>query len=186
MLGDSAEVAAVPGPRRSRAWLALGAGGIVAAAIVAIVALTRGDGEPQTAKQAPTSAPAFVTIEIAGPPEGTEVFGPAGPLGRAPGRIQLPHGDAGVQLSLRADGYTMAVAHVIPTTDRRIEISLDKKAEPSPEATPTSTVTKPAKPEPKPVAKPEPKPVAKPTKPVTKPVKPETKPTLEPDPYGRK
>ncbi len=164
--------------RRSRAWMALAGVTVIAIAVVAIVALARGgdDTEITTAKPTAPQAPAYVLIEIVGPPDGTEVFGPEGPLGRTPTRAQLRHGSTEVQLTLRAEGYLTTVTRVMPDADRRIEVALEKKIEPTPPAAP-------------PIAKPVTKPVAKlpVAKPITKPItKPETTPAIEPDPYGRK
>lgn len=71
--------------------------------------------------------PAIVTIDVSGPPPGTEVFGPLGPVGVAPGPIQLPRGDRPVVLTFKAAGYRTVTAEVTPDRDAAIEVRLKKK-----------------------------------------------------------
>ena len=143
MLGSATPTPA-PAPR-SRATLAILAviGAAIAGAIVTI-ALTRDDDPPPPPPPAapvaappvamPDAAPAastLVTIEITGAPAGTEVYGPAGPLGPAPGPIQLVRGPDDVQLTLKADGYETATTRVKPDRDRTIEVALTAKPAPA-------------------------------------------------------
>jgi serine/threonine protein kinase len=69
----------------------------------------------------------FVTVTIAGTPENTEVYGPQGPLGVAPGKIQLVRGDEPVLLTFKAEGHLPATHEVTPTEDRAVEVELDRK-----------------------------------------------------------
>jgi serine/threonine-protein kinase len=109
---------------------------------------------------APPAAPRFATITIEGVPEHTEVFGPQGPLGFAPGPVQLVRGADEVQLMLRADGFVDKSTTVVPDGDKALSLTLDKKAvaavaKPKPRPAKRKVEQKPAKVEPpKPVADP--------------------------------
>ncbi len=90
------------------------------------------DAAAPVAKAAPVAdaAPAqssLVTITIKGPPAGTEVYGPRGLLGIAPGDIQLERGTGRVVLSLKADGYRSTTTKVVPSSDRSIKVRLKRK-----------------------------------------------------------
>jgi eukaryotic-like serine/threonine-protein kinase len=112
---------------------------------------------------APTPAPSrLVTITIKGTPERTEVFGPEGPLGFAPGTIKLVRGAEDVQLVLRAAGHKDQVAMVRADADKELEVTLEKLPVATIVKKPRPTVVKP-KPEGESTAKPGPaKPVADP------------------------
>jgi serine/threonine protein kinase len=69
----------------------------------------------------------FVTVTIAGPPENTEVYGPQGPLGVAPGKIQLVRGEEPVLLTFKAEGHLPATHTVTPTEDSAVQVELDRK-----------------------------------------------------------
>jgi hypothetical protein len=138
-------------PRRRRPVLI---GAVLALAAIAVVALrpwSPGDGETRTVASsaavavpeppapapavtpaitppAPAAAPAFVAVTIEGPPEGTEVYGPAGLLGVAPGVVQLPRGDAEVMLTFKADGYRAATASVMPASATTLTVTLEPRA----------------------------------------------------------
>ena len=149
----------VAAPRRRRTWVAVaGAAVVLGAAAVALVVASSGERKTATAApiapvgeavvRAPAAAvppeaplPGFVTIEIAGPPAGTEVYGPAGPLGAAPGRIQLVRNPDEVQLVLKADGYETAVTRVVPDGNKAIDVALTKK--PAAPAVADARATKP-------------------------------------------
>ena len=66
----------------------------------------------------------LVTITIEGPPAGTEVYGPRGLAGVAPGKIQLRESDQPIMLTLKARDYVAQSAEVIPSEDRTLEIEL--------------------------------------------------------------
>jgi serine/threonine-protein kinase len=156
----SKPITQAPAPRRSR--LGIGIAVVVAAAGGAVIAtmLLGGGGHakvaappppstigvpfvvpPAIAKPAPAAATA--TITIAGPPEGTDVYGPAGPLGTAPGTIQLVRGPDDVQLVFQADGYETTTALVTPDGDKAIDVAMTAK----PVApTPRKPPSRPAKP----------------------------------------
>jgi hypothetical protein len=118
-----------------------------AGAYVAYTQLGTGDGgeraatRPVAATAAPspaaqTAAPAvsapaedrFIELEITGAPEGTDVLGPTGPIGVAPGRIQLQRGDEKVLLTFRAPGYKPATREVEPRADGTLEVTLEALA----------------------------------------------------------
>ncbi len=68
--------------------------------------------------------PRYVTISIDGPPAGTEVYGPHGLIGVAPGKVQLDHGEEPVILTFRADKHLSQTREVVPSEDRTLEITL--------------------------------------------------------------
>ena len=77
------------------------------------------------------AAATVVTVQIHGPPSGTEVYGPGGKLlGVAPGPVQLARADADVVLTLKADGYVTRSATVHVAADTTVEVALHKKAAP--------------------------------------------------------
>jgi serine/threonine-protein kinase len=83
-------------------------------------------------EQPDVAVPKLVKIQIEGPPAGTEVYGPRGLLGVAPGEIQLERGDEEVLLTFKADGYLAASQKVMADQDRTLQVELEKKAaEPS-------------------------------------------------------
>ena len=84
------------------------------------------------------AAPAFVAVTIEGPPAGTEVYGPAGLLGVAPGVVQLPRGDAEVLLTFKADGYRTATATLTPAAATTLTVALEPKS-----STPSTPAAKP-------------------------------------------
>lgn len=76
----------------------------------------------------------FVTMTIEGPPANTEVYGPQGLLGVAPGKIQLVRGEEPVLLTFRAENHRPETREVVPTEDRAMQVELDAKprARPAP------------------------------------------------------
>jgi serine/threonine-protein kinase len=104
--------------------------------------------EPPAPEPAATP-PALVAVTIEGPPAGTEVYGPAGLLGVAPGVIQLPRGDTEVMLTFKADGYVATTATVTPAAATTLAVALEPRtttpAAPAPPARPASGA-KPRKP----------------------------------------
>jgi len=76
--------------------------------------------------------PALVTIQIDGPPAGTEVYGPGGRLlGTVPGPVQLERADQEVVLTLRADGYTTRSMPVRASADAAFTVELESKGAPA-------------------------------------------------------
>jgi eukaryotic-like serine/threonine-protein kinase len=71
--------------------------------------------------------PAFVTINVTGTPPGTEVYGPRGLIGVAPGPIQLERAASGVILTFRADGHVTASQTVTPAEDQDLAVTLTAK-----------------------------------------------------------
>ena len=69
----------------------------------------------------------FVTVTIDGPPENTEVYGPQGLLGVAPGKIQLVRGQEPVLLTFKAEDHRPETREVMPTEDRAMLVELDRK-----------------------------------------------------------
>jgi hypothetical protein len=88
---------------------------------------------PDAAAVAPTfdAAPAlakYVTIQVDGPPAGTEVYGPGGGIaGVAPGPIQLDRAETKVQLIFKKVGYRTKTVRVSAKSDGQIEVELVKK-----------------------------------------------------------
>ena len=82
---------------------------------------------PTPAPQPAPPAPRFVTIHVTDAPAGTRVFGPQGPLGVAPGDIQLPRGDDDLQLTFEADGYIVKTTKVSPLHDATLAVALVRK-----------------------------------------------------------
>jgi tRNA A-37 threonylcarbamoyl transferase component Bud32 len=80
------------------------------------------------------AAQRFVTVTIDGPPENTEVYGPQGLLGVAPGKIQLERGQEPVLLTFKAEDHRPETREVMPTEDRAMLVELDRKprARPAP------------------------------------------------------
>jgi eukaryotic-like serine/threonine-protein kinase len=126
---------------------------------------------PAIATVKPPPGAAIATITIAGPPAGTNVYGPAGPLGTAPGTIQLVRGSDEVQLVFQADGYETTTARVAPDGDKSIDVPMIAKpvaAAPPPPKKPPPKPTRPKAPQPTTVktpvveAKVPPKPVSDP------------------------
>jgi serine/threonine-protein kinase len=74
----------------------------------------------------PSAEPPFVTVEIVGAPEGTEVsWAPEGLIGTAPGTVQLARGEAPLTLLLRAAGHRPTAVDVVPDRDRVLEVALE-------------------------------------------------------------
>jgi serine/threonine-protein kinase len=117
----------------------LGGGGYVA---YTQIGATRGGEQATTAAPVATAAPRpepppaapaasppvedrLVELAITGAPEGTEVLGPTGPIGVAPGRVQLPRSEEKVLLTFRAPGYKPATREVEPSEDGQLEVMLE-------------------------------------------------------------
>jgi serine/threonine-protein kinase len=145
---DALDALDAPSGRRAGVWIAAVAGAVVVGiAVFLAVRSSHGPDEgparppvpaatgpapvapPPAAPPASPGEPApLVTVKIAGPPEGTEVYGAGGALlGVAPGPIQLPRAADELVLTLRADGYVTASAKIRPDADRALEIHLVKK-----------------------------------------------------------
>jgi uncharacterized protein YbjQ (UPF0145 family) len=117
---------------------------------VAIVAALANCGKAAEQPLPPVTSPppsehAFVWIHVAGTPDGTEVFGPFGRLGVAPGDIQLPRGHEAVQLTFSADRYITTTEIVTPTRDDTLVVTLVAKPPPMPPP-PPPVVRKPPSP----------------------------------------
>jgi serine/threonine-protein kinase len=85
---------------------------------------------PHEVDPTPPAPPAprdHVRIEVTGAPSGTEVHGPNGILGVAPGAIQLERGSAPTVLTFRAQGYQAESHEVIPSADQRLELRMKKR-----------------------------------------------------------
>jgi eukaryotic-like serine/threonine-protein kinase len=67
-----------------------------------------------------------VTLDVSGVPEGTEVHGPDGKIGTAPGRITLPRGDEPVELTFEAAGYQPLTREVVPSADAPLPVTLER------------------------------------------------------------
>jgi eukaryotic-like serine/threonine-protein kinase len=90
-----------------------------------------GSGSASPGSAAAPTAPALVTIDVQGPPAGTEVYGPGGKLlGSAPGPVQLARSTRAVVLTLKADGYVTQSATVHPSADGAVDVTLHEKAAP--------------------------------------------------------
>lgn len=86
------------------------------------------DDPPATAPQrASEEEPRFVTLAIAGTPKGTEVYGPQGLLGIAPGEIQLLRGEEPILLTFKADAHHPKSRQVVPLEDGSIEVKLIRR-----------------------------------------------------------
>ncbi len=114
----------------------LGGGGYVAYTQLGGRGGTDGASTPVATTAAPVPAPSaaaapppvenkFIELDITGAPEGMEVLGPTGPIGAAPGRIQLPRGAEKVLLTFRAPGFKPATREVEPRADGRLEVTLE-------------------------------------------------------------
>jgi eukaryotic-like serine/threonine-protein kinase len=68
-----------------------------------------------------------VTVEIKGPPPGTEVYGPSGLLGVAPGKLQLVHGSEPLILTFKARQYQTRSEEVVPSQDLTLTIELERE-----------------------------------------------------------
>ncbi len=69
----------------------------------------------------------FVTITIVGPPAETEVYGPHGFVGIAPGKIQLLRGQENLQLVFKADKHRPRTYEITPIQDTEVYIELTPK-----------------------------------------------------------
>src|SRR6185369_8253590 len=67
-----------------------------------------------------------VSIDVQGVPAGTDVIGPDGKtvLGKAPGKITLPRGDAAVKLLFKAHGYVPKIESIVPKDDQPLVVKL--------------------------------------------------------------
>lgn len=83
--------------------------------------------EPETPAAVPPPAPAMVAVSIEGAPKGTEIYGPNGPVGVAPGPITLTQGSEAITLTFKADGYQMATRRVVPNEDQTLSVQLEAK-----------------------------------------------------------
>jgi len=130
-------------PQRSR-FVWLGIGGLAAIGVAIGLIVWQGREEPTRSsppvavtpappppppvtKPAPPPQPSDVLVTIGGPPEGTEVKRAGATIGTAPGKVQLPRGDAEVVLTLVADGYLPKSVTVKPDRDQDISVTLKKK-----------------------------------------------------------
>jgi serine/threonine-protein kinase len=87
-----------------------------------------GDAAPAGAvADAAPEVPATVTLEIDGPPDGTEVYGPRGLVGVAPGKIQIERGDFPVLLTFKAEGYRTKTAEVKSADETTLSVRLKPK-----------------------------------------------------------
>src|SRR5690606_30181513 len=71
--------------------------------------------------------PSLVTVTVSGVPDGTEVYGPRGLMGVAPGPIQLHRGSDEVILTFKADGHVSKSHAVTPEADQPLAITLEPK-----------------------------------------------------------
>ena len=147
--------------RRGRLVLASALGLAVVAAAAAIVVASRGGGDERAAPSDDPAAPAaamtgpvepapapaaaappaeaaappeasrFVQFEVTGAPEGTEVYGPGGPVGTAPGTIQLVRGEEPLLLTFKAPGHRTETRQVVPSGDGSIEVPLEALERPA-------------------------------------------------------
>jgi len=125
----AADTAATGDPAAAAADLAGDGPGEGPAAAAAAAAADAGASAGSSASAAPPdAAPAppsrFVELTVTGPPEGTEVYGPGGLLGVAPGTIQLLRGAEPVLLTFKAPGHRAATREVVPDQDGAVEVSL--------------------------------------------------------------
>ena len=148
-------VPAFPEAPRKRRWVipVLVVAVAAAAAAIAIVTWQGRSGEPAakvTPAPAPAPAPApvtpqpvkpaaqpapapatatatpYVTLTLAGVPDGTEVVVGGHVIGVAP-LIQLQRGDTQVLMTLKAEGYLPASKQVVPDHDQKVDVQLKKK-----------------------------------------------------------
>jgi serine/threonine-protein kinase len=108
-----------------------------------------GDPAAATTTADPTAAPT-VEIDVSGVPDGTEVYGPDGKLGTAPGPIALPRGDQPVELTFKAADYQPLTREVVPSGDAPLAVTLsplDKKRSTSASPDQAATHRPPGKPD---------------------------------------
>lgn len=86
-----------------------------------------GDPPSTAPARASEEEPRFVTLAIAGTPKGTEVYGPQGLLGIAPGEIQLLRGEEPILLTFKADAHHPKSRQVVPLEDGAIEVKLIRR-----------------------------------------------------------
>ncbi len=153
-------------PPKRPMWMVAAGIGVVAAGIAAVVALRGGNDDagaasapppaptidaavvatappPDAAAVAPPpdAAPATVTLTIVDAPAGTEVTGPDGTvLGNVPGTIDMPRGDAPVDLTFRRKRYDDLTLPVTPDTAKTVSAKLTRTTRKRP------TESKPDKP----------------------------------------
>jgi len=70
--------------------------------------------------------PQPVSIQITGVPADTRVSGPSGPLGTAPGEIEVPYSTTPIVLTFEAEGHVARDKQVTPSRDLMLEVTLDK------------------------------------------------------------
>ncbi|MGE3547535.1 MAG: serine/threonine-protein kinase, partial [Kofleriaceae bacterium] len=150
VMADTPETAPLAGrSKRAPMWIALGVA-VVGIAIAAPLVMSSDDkpveplpvvAAPPVVSPPPPPAPAaasiatpeparLVTLTITGVPANTEVFGPNGPLGFAPGGIKVPFSSENIQLVLRADGHHDRAVMLVPDQDRKLEVSLSQRVVP--------------------------------------------------------
>ena len=71
------------------------------------------------------------------------VYGPAGPVGVAPGKVQLVRGAEPVLLTFKATGYRAATREVVPSADGTLAVTLTRSPPPSPSRTAPHTAPRP-------------------------------------------
>jgi hypothetical protein len=155
--GTLPPVDAAPGKRGPGLWIAVVLGALVVGGAVFFVvreqkpgekapsAIAANDGSGGATASAVTPAgqvdaavagggavvdvkPRLVTIDVAGVPDGTEVYGPRGLMGVAPGPIQVERGASDVILTFKADGYVTRSQAVTPDADQSLALTLEPKA----------------------------------------------------------
>jgi len=70
----------------------------------------------------------FVDVVVQGAPRGARVLFDGKPIGDAPGPVQLPTGDATVQLTVTAPGYETGRVAVIPNQSTSATVMMKKRA----------------------------------------------------------
>lgn len=105
---------------------------------------------PDIERAAPATEPPLlsfeITLEIVGPPLGTEVLGPQGEkIGTAPGTIVLTRGQDPVALTFRRRGFEPHTREVVPSEDHQVEVKLRKKKKRGPRSPTSDDVENPFK-----------------------------------------
>ncbi len=124
--GDDGSEAEVAAPETTAAEAADDSAAGAAPAAVAPAAVANDEVEEPAAPASPP-LPALVTVDIEGPPDGTEVYGPSGLLGLAPGAIQLPYAEAEVTLTFKVDGYETVTHTLAASADTAIAVEMKPK-----------------------------------------------------------
>jgi hypothetical protein len=149
------EAAEAPAPKKGKGALIAGAiVAAVAAAGLVVFLSTRGKGggekEVPQAAAAPTSSPSLtpspspspspiaspspaaialpskITVDIQGPPKGTEVWKGDTKLGTVPGKLEIDRGDEPITLELRKKGYKSREQTITPAKDLIVSVELTK------------------------------------------------------------